>query len=231
MPRAAARAPALSTPAVRRPGRAVRDLPRRRPDRLLERRATPGSPRAARRRRSRRRARSTSRTRARTPTTAKPRHAAARRCPGERRERFMLTHRLHAARAREPRRATSPARSTRVRPAAADACSACRATALTIGPTQATRADPREPGGRRAPAAAQPRVARPRARTRSTAPCSAAPRIVPVGDALVHVQPVYVTAGGSGVPAASARDGVRERPRRATAATLRARRCGARSQR
>jgi len=27
-----------------------------------------------------------------------------------------------------------------------------------------------------------------------------APRIVPVGDALVHVQPVYVTAGGSGFP-------------------------------
>ena len=27
-----------------------------------------------------------------------------------------------------------------------------------------------------------------------------ASRIVPVGDALVHVQPVYVTAGGSGFP-------------------------------
>lgn len=27
-----------------------------------------------------------------------------------------------------------------------------------------------------------------------------APRVVPVGDALVHVQPVYLTAGGSGVP-------------------------------
>ena len=26
------------------------------------------------------------------------------------------------------------------------------------------------------------------------------PRIVPIGDALVHVQPVYVTAGGSGYP-------------------------------
>jgi uncharacterized membrane protein (UPF0182 family) len=26
------------------------------------------------------------------------------------------------------------------------------------------------------------------------------PRIIPVGDALVHVQPVYVTAGGEGVP-------------------------------
>ena len=44
---------------------------------------------------------------------------------------------------------------------------------LTTGPTQATRQMLAEPGDRRAPADPQPRVARPRAATRSTAPCSA----------------------------------------------------------
>ena len=120
---------------------------------------------------------------------------------------------VHAARAREPRRL--PGRLDR------RAGGAQQLTLLSLPRDRLdARADaghapdPRRPGGE------------PAARARSTASRATsgedsvnrtilgAPRVVPIGDALVHVQPIYVTAGGSGVPRLQLVTVLRERPRR-----------------
>jgi len=70
---------------------------------------------------------------------------------------------------------------------------------LTVGPTQATRQILADPGvGERLQILN--RESRDLGRASINRTVLGFPRIVPVSGALVHVQPVYVTAGGSGFP-------------------------------
>jgi uncharacterized membrane protein (UPF0182 family) len=70
---------------------------------------------------------------------------------------------------------------------------------LTTGPTQATRQILASPGVDRALQILN-RESTDLGRASVNRTVLGKPRIVPIGGALVHVQPVYVTAGGSGFP-------------------------------
>lgn len=70
---------------------------------------------------------------------------------------------------------------------------------LTTGPTQATRQILADPGVDRTLQVLN-RESRDLGRASVNRTILGRPRIVPFGDELVHVQPVYVTAGGSGFP-------------------------------
>jgi uncharacterized membrane protein (UPF0182 family) len=70
---------------------------------------------------------------------------------------------------------------------------------LTIGPTQATRAVLANPGVSSRIQLLN-RESRDLGRNSVNRTVLGTPRVIPVGDALVHVQPVYVTSGGNGLP-------------------------------
>jgi uncharacterized membrane protein (UPF0182 family) len=70
---------------------------------------------------------------------------------------------------------------------------------LTIGPTQATREVLASRGVSRKLELLN-RESRDLGRNSVNRTVLGTPRVVPLGDALVHVQPVYITAGGSGLP-------------------------------
>ena len=128
MPRRAARAPALPASAVRRPGRGVRDLPRRRRRPRSGTARTPGSARASWPGRSRRSARSTSPTaRRRATRDAAPSTVCSHGSPANGASASCSRRRSRRAGARTSS-PTSPARSTRAA-GRGSRCSACRATA------------------------------------------------------------------------------------------------------
>ena len=117
------------------------------------------------------------------------------RLPGDARERFMLDHAVHAARAARTSSATSPARSTPAGARSSPLLSLPR-DRLTVGPTQATRRILSSPG--RGAAARSCSTA---SRATSASPAVSrtvlgVPRVVPIAGTLVHVQPLYLTAGG-----------------------------------
>jgi uncharacterized membrane protein (UPF0182 family) len=70
---------------------------------------------------------------------------------------------------------------------------------LTVGPSQATREVLATPAVSRRLELLN-RESRDLGRNSVNRTVLGAPRVVPLGDALVHVQPVYVIAGGSGLP-------------------------------
>jgi uncharacterized protein len=104
---------------------------------------------------------------------------------------------------------------------------------LVIGPTQATREVLASPGVSRRLELLN-RESRDLGRNSVNRTVLGTPRIVPVGGALVHIQPVYVTAGGSGLPRlqlvtayANGRVGYGRDPEAAVRSLLRDRRCDA----
>ena len=70
---------------------------------------------------------------------------------------------------------------------------------LTLGPAQATRRILANPEISRRLQLVN-RESRDLGKAAVSRTVLGAPRVVPVGDALVHVQPVYLSAGGEGVP-------------------------------
>jgi uncharacterized membrane protein (UPF0182 family) len=119
------------------------------------------------------------------------------RLPGDRRERFLLT------RSFTPRGRQNLAGHLA---GSVDLSGRLRLTALSLprdrlitGPTQATRQILASPG---VDARLQilNRESRDLGRNSINRTVLGAPRLVPVGASLVHVQPIYVTAGGSGFP-------------------------------
>ena len=129
-------------------------------------------------------------------TTAKPGTLLAT-LPGERRERFMLST-AFTPRGRENLVAMlAGSVSASGRPRLTEL--SLPRDRVTTGPTQATRqilADPEIDERLQI----LNRESRDLGQNSINRTVLGAPRIVPVGDALVHVQPVYVTAGGSGFP-------------------------------
>ena len=228
----AARAPALSGAAVRRPGRGVHDLPRRRRDRALERlgRLVARTPARRARRGGRRHplpqpeARVDSEERGGQKVTPRrwrmqPAYGMAR-LPGDAAERFMLTTPFTPRGRREPRRV--PRRvGRRRRPSAAHGAEPAARPAHDR-PDPGDAPDPVERRGRAAARAAQPRVARPRQGGREPHD----PRRPARRAARRHarLRPAALPHDGrGGRPAAPARDRVRERPGRVRARPSRAR--------
>jgi uncharacterized membrane protein (UPF0182 family) len=119
------------------------------------------------------------------------------RLPGDRRERFMLTA-TFTPRGRQNLVAYLAGSVGRDGEPRLTLLSLPR-DRLTIGPTQATREVLASPGVNRRIQVLN-RESRDLGRNSINRTVLGTPRVVPLGEALLHIQPLYITAGGSGLP-------------------------------